>query len=228
MLVLFDIDGTLLHGASSSHLAALAEAVRRVIGRRPQLHVDDDGYRVDGICVAGMVDPQIIGLMLTSVGAEPDPVVVRRITTLSGPCYREQIEAGAPSGSPLPGARELVGDLTAAGVTVGVATGNVRRIAVAKLTANGFGGAFRVGAFGDGHRDRDSMVAEGCAHAERDEEVWVVGDTPADAAAARANGARVLAVTTGGFGVADLADADVVVAQLDDPIVREVLLSPAG
>jgi phosphoglycolate phosphatase-like HAD superfamily hydrolase len=39
----------------------------------------------------------------------------------------------------------------------------------------------------------------------------VIGDTPRDIACARADGVRCIAVATGPFAAADLADADVVV-----------------
>ena len=70
---------------------------------------------------------------------------------------------------------------------------------------------FRFGSYGDRHLDRDHVAAEavtaacaylGCAvHAEQ---IWVVGDTPLDIRCARAIGARVVAVATGGHTLEEL------------------------
>ena len=94
---------------------------------------------------------------------------------------------------------------------------------------------FAWGAFGDDHAERDELACaavaaaagRGVALADRSHAV-IVGDTPFDIACARAAGARVVAVATGGhsldelqalgpdLAVADLTELDAVLALVDD------------
>ncbi len=59
-LVLFDIDGTLVRRAGSHHHDALVEGVRRVTGLETT---------TAGIPVQGMLDPDILTIMLRKAGA---------------------------------------------------------------------------------------------------------------------------------------------------------------
>ena len=59
-LVLFDIDGTLVRRAGPHHREALVEGVRRVTGLETT---------TEGIPVQGMLDPDILGIMLRRAGA---------------------------------------------------------------------------------------------------------------------------------------------------------------
>jgi phosphoglycolate phosphatase len=58
-LVLFDIDGTLVRRAGPHHREALVEGVRRITGL---------DTTTEGIPVQGMLDPDIITLMLLRCG----------------------------------------------------------------------------------------------------------------------------------------------------------------
>lgn len=114
-------------------------------------------------------------------------------------------------GRVLPGVAELLAALTARErVRLGLATGNFRRAAFMKLGHLGIDSYFAEGGFADDAEDRGEMVgvaiarlANGAAAAD----VWVIGDTLLDIAAARSNGVRVLGVATGPLSVADLRDA---------------------
>ena len=64
-LVLFDIDGTLVRRAGPHHRQALVEGVRRVTGLETT---------TDGIPVQGMLDPDILTMMLRAAGA-PRPSI---------------------------------------------------------------------------------------------------------------------------------------------------------
>jgi phosphoglycolate phosphatase len=118
------------------------------------------------------------------------------------------------------GAVELLQRLAAMPAHVlGVATGNVRAGAFAKLVAAGLAAWFdgAVGGYGCDSPLRAELVgvaiARGRARGEVDE-VVVVGDTVHDIAAARANGAIAVAVATGGQAAAQLTSADVVLGSL--------------
>src|SRR3954452_21239647 len=58
-LVLFDIDGTLLRRAGPHHREALVQGIRRVTG------LDST---TDGIPVQGMLDPDILTIMMRNAG----------------------------------------------------------------------------------------------------------------------------------------------------------------
>ena len=59
-LVLFDIDGTLVRRAGPHHRAALVHGVRRVTGLETT---------TEGIPVQGMLDPDILAVMMRTAGA---------------------------------------------------------------------------------------------------------------------------------------------------------------
>ncbi len=110
---------------------------------------------------------------------------------------------------------------------LGVATGNLEAAAWDKLRRAGLDRFFRFGGFGSdaGLRaelvrramDRARDLARGSDLAPRD--FVVIGDTPLDVAAARANGASVVAVATGSYPVRELeaCGADLVLEDFGSP-----------
>ena len=110
-------------------------------------------------------------------------------------------------------------------------TGNFEPVARLKLERAGIGSYFPAGqgAFGSDAEDRNELPAIARARAgsatgglpwPRDRTV-IIGDTPRDVAAARADGLRCVAVATGPFTVSELAGADFVAA--DGHAVADVL-----
>lgn len=97
-------------------------------------------------------------------------------------------------------------------------TGNFESVARLKLERAGLGSYFEPGqgAFGSDHEEREELpaVARARAGAADGAPPWprertlIIGDTPRDIAAARADGIRCIAVATGPFAVGDLSDAD--------------------
>jgi len=144
--------------------------------------------------------------------------------------------AGTGHRSPAPG-RDGAGD-SAADVRVvqSVLTGNVRRMAEIKLSAVGLDANLdlETGAYGDSHEIRSELVHLARGNAARKygrgfagTATVLVGDTPLDVAAARATGARSVAVATGGTRADKLAEsgADVVLPDLTDtPAVLSAIL----
>lgn len=98
-------------------------------------------------------------------------------------------------------------------------TGNFERVARRKLAAAGLGGYFEAGqgGFGSDAEIRDELPAVARSRAGASGPSWprertvVVGDTPRDIACARADGVRVIAVTTGPYAAEALGGADAVV-----------------
>ena len=94
-------------------------------------------------------------------------------------------------------------------------TGNFEPIARLKIERAGLGGYFEAGegAFGSDSVSRSELpaIARRRAGSWPRSRTVVIGDTPRDIACARADEVRVVAVATGPFDVAALADADAVV-----------------
>jgi phosphoglycolate phosphatase-like HAD superfamily hydrolase len=94
---------------------------------------------------------------------------------------------------------------------LGLLTGNIRLGAEIKLRHFGLWDVFETGGFADDHEDRDQIAVAAHQRAgralQRDlrgEEILVIGDTPFDIRCGRAIGAIVLAVATGGATLAEL------------------------
>ena len=105
------------------------------------------------------------------------------------------------------------------GYILGIVTGNVRATAWSKLRHAALDHAFVFGAYGDEHHDRDAItrIAMGRAPANAIPRM-LIGDTPLDIQAAKANGLLAVAVATGWVSAAELAlaGADLVLPDLAD------------
>ncbi|MGN6871177.1 MAG: HAD family hydrolase [Solirubrobacteraceae bacterium] len=209
MLVLFDIDGTLLTGATRAHSQALDAAIREVHG------VDPAGVRSQ-IAPAGRTDGEIARLILLDLG-----VSARRIDELADDVqeaccriYAQNCPADLSS-HVVPGIPDVLAWLgERPDATLGLLTGNYEPIGRLKLRLAGIGKWFASapGAFGSDSEDRAALpaIARRRAGHVRREDAVVIGDTPRDIACARADGVRCVAVTSGQYGPDELAEADAV------------------
>jgi phosphoglycolate phosphatase-like HAD superfamily hydrolase len=217
VLVLFDIDGTLLLSGRAG-VRGLNLAFDRAYGQAAVL---------DRIDLAGRTDRAIVIEALESIGLPTHPDEISRLRDIYCACLAEEIvrPVTAPSGV-LPGVVALLDALAArAEVAIGLLTGNFERGAAIKLGHFGLTSRFRFGAFGDDHVDRRHLVPVALDRARAAgivppalRQVIVIGDTPLDVDCAHAHGARALAVATGPFDVSRLteAGADLVVDTLED------------
>jgi phosphoglycolate phosphatase len=225
-LVLWDVDGTLVDSARIGR-DAFVEAFERVVGRPPDAMVP----------FAGRTDLEIAADFLQASGVDNGDALVDRfeeelVATMAG-----RLDELRERGRALPGARDALERLAAEpGVVQSLLTGNVERNAKLKLAPFGLGRwiEFGCGAYGSDHRVRGELVAIARARTERahgtdvpPDAVVLVGDTPLDVAAAREGGARAVAVATGPYDEAALAEAgaDVVLPDLSDTaaVVEAVL-----
>jgi phosphoglycolate phosphatase-like HAD superfamily hydrolase len=213
VLLLFDIDGTLLAGATDAHRAALHEALRSVHG------VEADVSRRP-IAPAGRTDREITRAILLDAGVD-----AKRIDDGADAVQEESCRAYARlcpddlSHTVLAGIPELLATLSRReDRTLGLVTGNYEAIARLKLRRAGIGHWFDagIGAFGSDAEDRTELPAIARRRAgdpgapyPRDQTI-VIGDTPRDVACAHADGVRCVAVATGPFAVGQLSAADVV------------------
>jgi phosphoglycolate phosphatase len=189
LLVLWDVDGTLVYTAGHGRFA-FNEAFEAVVGRTPEQQVD----------FAGRTDHQIA---LTMLGGERDHLP--RVLEELADALDARKEAMKAEGYAYPGVAEVLEALHARDdVVQSLLTGNIEVNAAVKVSAFGLERwlDFEVGAYGsDPHEERSDLVAvarerAAAKYAEPTGAV-LVGDTPLDVRAAREAGARAVAVATG-------------------------------
>lgn len=203
-LVLFDIDGTILHSSGAGR-DAMERALATVFGTP-----GDPSIRYDG-----KTDRQIVreamrhaGFGDAEIDARMDEVIGLYVAGLPA-----RLGDPARSVGMYPGVAALIGTVHARSDTVlGLLTGNVEQGARLKLASVGLDfDQFRVNAFGSDSEVRAELPA--IAHQRmvdvfgvtlRGTDVVVIGDTPADIACGRSLGARAIAVATGSYTVEDL------------------------
>jgi phosphoglycolate phosphatase len=212
VLLLFDIDGTLLQNAADAHRDAIHEALRTVHGVR-------DPPRRRSIEIAGRTDAEIARGLLTAAGVPADRIDERAddVRIAASSAYARLCPDDL-SAHVTPGMGRLLERLDERGGTLlALVTGNFEAIARLKLRRAGIGGFFPPGqgGFGSDHEQRAELPRI-ARHRAGDGEPWprertvVIGDTPRDIACARADRVRVVAVATGPYRVEDLRGADAV------------------
>ncbi len=226
-LLLFDIDGTLVHAGGAGR-RSIDKALREICG---ELDGTLAGLRLDG-----MTDRLIVREVLTALGRPFDDALCDRVLDR----YVEHLaqEIHGPGYRVLPGVAGLLETLSRRAALIGLCTGNVASGARIKLGRGGLDRHFDWGPEGvngfaaDGEA-RERIVEAVLRRAARrlgrsfhPGQALVIGDTPRDVAAARAAGVPVLAVATGRFSAAELrsSGADLVAETLDDPAVADRLL----
>ena len=217
LLLLFDIDGTLLLKAFVEHRAALHDALREVH------HIDDPGaFHIEA---AGRTDAQIARGIAVAAGVDAARVDDRAADVQEAACaaYAARVPADL-STHVAPGVPELLAMLRERDdARLALLTGNFEPIARLKLRAAGLEDAFAgcPGAYGSDAEDRSDLPAIARARAARNggephprARTVVIGDTPNDVACAHADNVRCVAVATGPFDADALAaaGADVVCA----------------
>jgi phosphoglycolate phosphatase len=204
ILYLFDIDGTLLHAHGSGRGAFDAVFAER--------HGVADASR--GIRYGGKTDPAIVDeIFAARLGRAP--TTDERAAFLDAYVPRLRALLAEHGVEVLAGVRDALAFLHGR-ARLGVATGNIRAGADAKLRAADLHEHFELGGYGCDSAVRAELVAKAIERAGDVTEVIVVGDTIHDIAAARACGATVVAVATGADSADKLAHADVVLATLGE------------
>ncbi len=220
-VILFDIDGTLLRRAGPHHRAALVSAVRRVTGVETS---------TDHIATQGMLDSDILTLMLRDAG------MAARVVSKAMPAIMREAEVDYEAACPdlrrkvCPGVRKFLSKLAAADTRAGLVTGNLPLIGWRKMERAGLRQHFRFGAFAGQGKDRAALVSVALKNAraegwlKRGTPVALVGDHPNDVNAAKANGVRSVAVSTGVVGREELAShsPDFLVDDLSHLVLEEL------
>jgi phosphoglycolate phosphatase-like HAD superfamily hydrolase len=228
-LLLFDIDGTLLSGATDAHRDAVFEALAAVHSISPER------IKPGTVSPAGRTDPEIARAILLAADVSAERID-DRADAVREYCCLAYARLCPPDLSEfvLPGVPELLDWLSSReDVILGLLTGNYEAVARLKLHRARIGGYFSPGqgAFGSDAEDRLSlpMIARrragsvGRPHPKD----WtiVIGDTPRDIACAQADELRCVAVASGPYPAAELREADAVVgnaAELQQVLAAEL------
>lgn len=215
VLLLLDIDGTLVGGAARAHRDALHEALLAVHG------VDAQTIGTP-LSPAGRTDGEIARIILLDAGISAQRIDERADEVREECCWAYARLCPADlSDKVLGGVSELLQWLSGRqDVRLALLTGNYEPVARLKLRRAGIGGHFAPGqgAFGSDSEDRAALPAIArrragtAARSHPRERTIIVGDTPRDIACARADGVRCIAVASGPHPREDLLAADTVAA----------------
>jgi phosphoglycolate phosphatase-like HAD superfamily hydrolase len=215
-IVLWDIDNTLLYTGGAGSIG-MTRAFRDLYG------VDDGFQRIE---FSGRTDTAIFADAARAHGVADDrlPAERRRFLDAYIPHLHRALNE-VTTGHLMPGIVDVLDALDQRdGVVQGLGTGNFRRGGELKLRhfeiARYFPGC--IGGFGEDSEHRADVIAAGIERLRNGDgapsRVVVIGDTPHDVSAARANGAFALAVATGRDSVEDLlaCGADIALPDLSD------------
>ena len=191
---LFDIDGTLLRSRDRIHFNSFATSVQRITGFEVSLA---------GVPVHGSTDTAILADACRQ--AQIPAEIMQRHTEAILEAMREVVAEHRSEMDLLlmPGVKQVLSYLVAKGALLGLATGNLEAIGWVKIEQAGLREWFRFGGFSDHFAIRSELIGQAARKAremagER-ASVCVVGDTPRDIEAAKANRLPVIAVATGNF-----------------------------
>lgn len=197
-LALFDIDGTLVAGRDHAGVAAFRAGIKA-------------GFGFEGLPAevphVGFTDYQTLAALARHHGLSPERIRAALPLVLEIKDAHLMAAVGQDPGAhplaPCSGALELVRALIAAGVRLGLATGNTPSASRLKLIRAGFRPTdFAVGGYGDQPGERAGLVRAAIANAQgflpglHPSQVVMIGDTPADVAAGKTVGVRTLAVSS--------------------------------
>src|SRR6266852_1577354 len=221
-LLLFDIDGTLIHSGGAG-----VRALKLTLAERFGIHDD-----LSDIEIAGMTDS---GIVVSILNKHKIPATNENVTAfLDSYVHFLSLELPRRKGKLLPGVLELLQKLKSRKhLVLALLTGNVSRGAQLKLEHYGVWHFFEFGAFADDHQDRNELGLFARSRAKEKHgrefsagDIDVIGDTPRDIACGKAFGARTIAVATGtwhrerlaehqpDFLIDDLSDVDRVIDTL--------------
>ncbi|MEU0632058.1 haloacid dehalogenase-like hydrolase [Streptomyces sp. NPDC005989] len=205
-LVLWDIDHTLIATRGLGR-ELFGECFEHVTGVRMEQQA----------AVDGMTEPVIFRETARLHGITSDRAMFEAFARCSSERHRLRAGDLRERGHALPGAAAALGSLASLDDFVQtVVTGNIRAVAETKLAVFGLDTYIRFpyGGYGEDHDDRAELVRTAIARTSdalgnpvSTTDVLLIGDTPADVAAARSAGVAVLGIATGRSTRDDLAKA---------------------
>jgi len=221
-LVIFDIDGTLVHTGGAG-VKAFAKVFETLFNAR-------DGF--EKLKFAGRTDVSLVREFFQYHNIAPEPDNFERffeayVFWLDHILEQSGTDTCAGVWEFLAALRKLPKP-----PMIGLLTGNIRLGAEIKLRHFDLWKEFETGAFADDQEDRNKIAAVARERGRRlignrlrDDEILVIGDTPFDIQCGRAIGAKVLAVATGGATLEQLQQhrPDWAISDLSQTHVRELM-----
>ena len=199
-LATFDIDNTLIQ-SSTGHVQALIAAIKEIYDLETSINV---------INHHGMTDQEIINKILAAHHVDPKNISAGLIRCMECTQLQYARIVKAEHIRMLDGAIDLLNELDHNGFLLGLVTGNLEKIARAKLKKIGISHFFKFGGFGSDHINRTQLVQIAIKRAEKKfgfdagRLVFHFGDAPQDMQAARNAGVIPIGVTTGVFSADEL------------------------
>ena len=195
VLLLFDIDGTLLR-ADDATRQAVRKTFRDIFGIECSMQ---------GVSFSGRTDPGIFKDVALKLLGRPlrskefKQIIARYLELLPGELDR------CESFRLMPGVAQLLPLLSARKeIILGLETGNLEPAAYLKLKRGGIDRYFSLGGFGSDSDDRTELVRKGIERARNlnhetipDENIFLIGDASHDIIAGRNAGINTIAVGTG-------------------------------
>jgi phosphoglycolate phosphatase-like HAD superfamily hydrolase len=210
LLVLFDLDGTLLLTPDSLYGAALVDSVRDVFAHELSRETLERSDNAGETAIGGL------RRLLRADGAD-DAGLERWVEPFTNRYLELLADADTSHWEAAAGAAETLERLGHAH-RLALLTGNPEPMARARLERLGLARFFPAGqgAFGSDGEHRADLIALARKRAGEwpAERTVLVGDTPKDAAGAHEAGVLAVGVTTGRFDARELAEADAVVDDL--------------
>jgi phosphoglycolate phosphatase len=196
---LFDIDGTLLRSRDRVHVNSFASSVQRVTGFE---------ITMAGILLHGNTDTAILREACHQAGIPAEVMEQRTEAVLEAMRVAVAEQRHEMNVVRMPGVEQVLEYLAGKGALLGVATGNLEAIGWIKIEEAGLREWFRFGGFSDHFSVRSELIGQAAGKAReiagKGAHICVVGDTPRDIEAARANFLSVIAVATGNFSFDEL------------------------
>ena len=194
-LLLFDVDGTLIHSGGAGRRAML-RAFEEIYGV-------EDGFK--DISMYGKTDPLILKEALTNHMLEWHREDEERFKSLYLQFLRGGIHAPHPQRRIMPGTVALLDEVSKKQSLIrGLLTGNWKEGAEIKLGFFKLNHYFELGAYADDSEIREELVPIAVRRCEerkgirlKPENVYVIGDTPLDIQCAKPFGAKTVVVATG-------------------------------
>jgi phosphoglycolate phosphatase len=222
-LVLFDIDGTLVHTGHAG-----TQAFAKTFATEFKLH-----HGAEKMKFAGRTDVSLVREFFKIHGLPETPEHFTQFFERYV-FWLDHILAHS-TGNVCHGAREFIRDLLALPnpPVLGLLTGNIRLGGELKLRKFGLWEIFQFGGFADDHEERDHIAVAAFERGRRilgknlqPQEIVVIGDTPFDIRCGKFIGAKVLAVATGGATLEELKKhkPDWAVADLTRASAREIVM----